>query len=136
MGKDKLIPLVAMVLLLVGSFSSLYVYTVEGDTSKVDVISINGRSYSMDQIFSLAKQRSLVTDDGVFSGVALDDLIEKVGVTCGSCHTYTIVGSDGYSKTVKWKNLKNGVLMEDRRVVFSDLPKAFRVRNVVSIEVK
>jgi len=136
MGKERLIPLVAMVLLLVGSFSSLYVYTVEGNISKADAISINGHSYTMDQIFSLTKQRTIVTDDGNFSGAALDDLIEKTGVSCGSCHTYTIIGSDGYSKTVKWENVQHGVLTEGKKVVFLNLPKAFRVRNVVSIEVK
>ena len=133
MGKEKLVPMVAIVLLLTGALSSIYVYATESDT---DTLIINGQEYTIDQIFFIAEHRSLETDDDNFSGVALDDLMKKAGVACGSCHTYTIIGSDGYSKTVTWENLQHGVLTEEKRVVFSDLPKAFRVRNVVNIEVK
>ncbi|HID25211.1 MAG TPA: hypothetical protein EYP23_01925 [Thermoplasmata archaeon] len=133
MGREKLVPAVAVAFLLTGVLSSIYVYATE---ISADTFTINGEEYTIDQIFFIAEHRSLETDDGNFSGVALDDLMKKAGVACGSCHTYTIIGSDGYSKTVTWENLQHGVLTEEKRVVFSDLPKAFRVRDVVNIEVK
>ena len=70
-----------------------------------------------------------------FSGVALGDLIIKMGVDCPSCHEYKIISVDSYEKTVKWENMQNGVLTEDGVVAFSDLAKAFRVKYVVEIEV-
>ena len=133
MDRERIIPIVAIVVLLVGSLSTIYVHgTVE---SSDDKITINGHSYTVNYIFSIVEQRTVVTNDGSFSGIALDDLLEKTGTKCISCHTYTITGKDGYSKTVTWKNLQNGILTKERKVVFSDLPKAFRVRDVVSIEV-
>jgi len=76
------------------------------------------------------------TKDGNFSGIALDDLMVKTGVVHPEQHTYTIVGADGYQKTVTWENMKNGLLTSEGQTIFSDLPKAFRIKDVVSIEVK
>jgi hypothetical protein len=59
----------------------------------------------------------------------------KTGVSNPKHHTYTLKGSDGYEKTVTWENMQNGLLTEDRESVFSDLPKAFRVKDIVTIEV-
>jgi hypothetical protein len=65
----------------------------------------------------------------------LDDLIIKMGVGSPKFKKYTFVGKDGYQKTVGWENLENGVLTYEKMVVFSDLPKAFRVKDVVNIKV-
>lgn len=130
MGKEKLIPIFAMIVILIGTGSSVYVYATQTDT---DHITINGQQYTIDQIFFIAEPRTF--DSLNFSGVALDDLVIKAGVGCPECHEYTIVGDDGYQKTVTWENMQNGLLTKERRVVFSDLPKAFRVRDVVKIEV-
>jgi len=69
------------------------------------------------------------------TGIALDDLMLKTGVTHPEQYRYTLRGSDGYEKTVTWENMKNGVLTKDGQSYFSDLPKAFRVKNVITIEV-
>jgi len=129
-GKEKIIPIFAMILLLIGIFSSVYVYATQVNT---DTITINGKTYTIDQIFSIAEPRTFESLN--FSGVALDDLIIKTDVGCPNCHKYNIIGEDRYQKTVTWDNMKNGLLTKDGRVIFSDLPKAFRVRNVVKIEV-
>jgi len=130
MGKEKLIPLAAMVLILIGAGSSAYVYATQTNT---DNITINGQQYTIDQIFHTAKLRTF--DSLNFSGIALDDLIIKTGVGCLECHEYTIIGDDGYQKTVTWKNMQEGLLTKDSMTVFSDLPKAYRIKNVVKIEV-
>jgi hypothetical protein len=59
----------------------------------------------------------------------------KTGIGNPEQHTYTLKGADGYEKTVTWENLKNGLLTKDRESIFSDLPKAFRVKDIVIIEV-
>jgi hypothetical protein len=130
MDKKKLIPAVAIIILLIGSASSIYVYATQIGES---TISLNGQKYSIDQLFFIAEPRSF--DSLNFSGISLDDLILKVGIGFPNRQDYTIVGADGYQKTVVWENMENGLLTYERMVVFSDLPKSFRVKDVVKIEV-
>ncbi len=131
MGKDRLLPIFALIILLIACASSLYVYAIQTTTDK---LLVNGQQYTIDQIFSFAQKRSF--NESQFSGIALDDLMLKTGVAHPEQHTYTLQGADGYQKTVTWGNMKNGLLTENRESVFSDLPKAFRVKDIVRIEVK
>lgn len=134
MGKEKLIPILALIILSIGSSSTIYVYATQDNTNiDTDTITIYNQHYTIEQIFSIAEPR--IFNDLNYSGIALDDLIIKVGVECPECHTYTITGEGGYQKTVKWENIQNGLLTIDKMVVFTDLPKAYRVRGVVKIEV-
>ncbi len=131
MGKDRLLPILALILLFIASSSSLYVYASQTTTDKLQV---NGQQYTIDQLFSLAKPRAF--NDSQSTGIALDDLMLKTGVSNPEQHMYTLKGADGYEKTVTWENMVNGLLTKDRESIFSDLPKAFRVKDVVTIEVK
>jgi len=131
MGKDRLLPIFALLILLIGSVSSIYVYATQATTN---TLLVNGQHYTMDQLFSLAQPRSF--NESQYSGIALDDLMLKTGVVHPEQHTYTLKGADGYEKTVTWENMKNGLLMKDKESVFSDLPKAFRVKDIITIEVK
>jgi len=131
MGKDRILPILALILLFIASSSSLYVYASQTTT---DTLRINGQQYTIDQLFSFTKPRSF--NDSQYNGIALDDLMLKTGVSNPEQHTYTLQGSDGYEKTVTWENMKNGLLTKDHESIFSDLPKAFRVKEIVTIEVK
>lgn len=130
MGKDRLLPIFALFILLTASASSLYVYAT---TTTTTTVLINGQQYTIDQLFSFTKPRSL--NDSQYSGIALDDLMVKTGISYPDQHTYTLKGADGYEKTATWENMKNGVLTKDRTSIFSDLPKAFQVKDIVTIEV-
>ena len=131
MGKDRLLPILALIILCIASSSSLYVYASQTTT---ETVRINGQQYTIDQLFSLAKPRTF--NDSQYTGIALDDLMQKTGISNPEQHTYTLKGSDGYEKTVTWENMKNGLLTKDCESIFSDLPKAFRVKDIVTIEVK
>jgi hypothetical protein len=131
MGKDRLLPIFALLILLTASTSSLYVYATQTTT---DTLLVNGQHYTIEQLFALAKPRMF--NDSQYTGIALDDLMLKTGVSHAEEHTYTLRGADGYEKTVTWGNMKNGLLTKDRESIFSDLPKAFRVKDIVTIEVK
>ena len=131
MGKDRLLPIFALLILLIGSVSSIYVYATQATT---DTLLVNRQHYTMDQLFSLTKQRTF--NESQYSGIALDDLMLKTGVSQPEQHTYTLKGVDGYEKTVTWENMKNGLLTKESESVFSDLPKAFRVKDIITIEVK
>jgi hypothetical protein len=131
MGKDRFLPILALILLFIASSSSLYVYATQTST---DTLKINNQEYTIDQVFSIAQPR--MSNDSKYSGIALDDLMLKTGVTNPETHTYTLRGADGYEKTVTWENMQNGLLTKNRESIFSDLPKAFRVKDIVTIEVK
>lgn len=134
MGKEKFIPIVALIILLIGASSSAYVYASQSETdTDTDTIAIYNQRYTIEELFTVVEPRTF--DVLNYSGVALDDLIIKAGVECPSCYTYTIIGEDEYQKTVTWENMQNGLLTMDKMTIFSDLPKAFRVRNVLKIEV-
>ena len=130
MGKDRLIPIFALLILLIGSISSIYVYATQTTTS---TLLVNRQHYTIDQLFSLAKPRTV--NDSQYTGIALDDLMLKTGASEPEQHRYTLKGSDGYEKTVTWENMKNGLLTKDRESIFSDLPKAFHVKDIITIEV-
>lgn len=133
MGKDKLIPVFAMILLLIGISATIYVHATQINK---DTITIKGEEYTIDQVFTLAKIKNITTDDGEKTGVCLEDLINKVGVSCTSCNTYIFKAKDGYQQTVDCKTLKTGILTKDRRVIFPDTAHALWVRDVIEIEVK
>jgi hypothetical protein len=131
MGKDRLLPILALILLFIASSSSLYVYATQTTT---ETLKINNQDYTIDQVFSIVRPRT--SNDSQFTGIALDDLMIKTGVTSPEAHTYTLRGVDGYEKTVTWENMQNGLLTKNRESFFSDLPKAFRVKDIMTIEVK
>lgn len=133
MEKENRFVFLAILILLFSSFCSFYVYAT---TSTSQLITINGAEYSIDQVFFLGEQKIVVSNDEQFSGVALDDLLLKVGVVDPSSHEYTIIGADGYQKTISWEHMKTGILTKERTSIFSTLPKAYRVKEVVQIEVK
>ena len=128
MGKEKLIPIFALIVLLIGSLSSIYVYAT---TTNSEYITINGLDYTLDQLFFIGKERTY--DE--FSGVALDDIIIKIGVANPESHEYTIIAADGYQKTVSWENMENGFITQEGTSIFSDLPKSYRIKDIVKIEV-
>jgi hypothetical protein len=130
MGKDRLLPIFAILILLISGIFSTYIYTTQATTN---TLLVNGQQYTIDQLFFLAQLRTM--NESQYTGIALNDLMLKTGITNPEQHTYTLRGSDGYEKTVTWENMKNGLLTKDGQSIFSDLPKAFRVKNVITIEV-
>jgi hypothetical protein len=132
-GKEKLIPIFAIFILLIGTSSAIYVHATQINK---DTITINGGEYTIDQLFSMVEIRSIETDEGEKTGIALDDLLVKVGVGCPSCHKYSIKAKDKYQQTVNWDVMKTGILTENSRVFFPDTAHSYWVRDVIEIEVK
>lgn len=133
MGKEKFIPILALLILIAAGTSSAYVYTTQIDK---ETISINGEEYTIDQLFYFAEEKTITTMEGEKVGISLEDLISKVGVGCPSCNDYTIKAKDGYQQTVEWDIMKTGVLTDMKKVYFPDTPKKFWVGDIIEIEVK
>jgi len=121
----------ALAVLLLGSICTVYVTQTQ---AKPESLTINDQTLTIDQLFARTAPRQFA--DLNFTGIALDDAIRVAGVNDPEAYQYTIIGADGYQKTVTWDNLQHGLLTAQRQTVFTDLPKAFQVRDVVTIEVK
>ncbi|KYK22999.1 hypothetical protein AYK21_03170 [Thermoplasmatales archaeon SG8-52-2] len=132
MGKEKAIPIIAMVVLFIGIFSTIY---VDANQVEKDTIEIYGRNFSLDQLFSDGVERTIETDEGEKTGISLEDIIINVGIGCVQCHDYTIKAKDGYQQTVSWDILKTGIITDHNRVFFPDTAHSFWVRDVIEIEV-
>ena len=133
MGKEKIIPILALIILIISGTASAYVYVTQVDK---DTITIYGNAYTIEQLFYMGESKTIQTVEGEKTGVSLEDLISKVGIGCPSCYEYTIKGSGNYEKTVDWEILKTGILGDIKKVYFPNTPKNLWVGDIYEIEVK
>jgi len=64
MGKEKFIPIIALMILLIGTGSSAYVYATQTDTEILgDSIIINNQQYAVEEIFSTTEPRTFESLD-------------------------------------------------------------------------
>jgi len=134
--KRNALMLAASSLLLVSIASNLYVGGVENSVS-TGCIDVNGVKVCFIELYEKIGTITIhnsVTNES-YTGVPLHSIIQFAGVNEPEKHSYTIIGADGYRKTVSWDDMKGGVLIENSRVAFENLPKTFMVKNVVKIEV-
>jgi len=129
MKKIQTLPFLAIILLIIGVGSTIYVNSQKNDSTS---IKINNEEYTVSQISQMVEEKSIETE----IGFPLDQLIIEVGIASPEIQEYTIVGSDGYQKTVTWENMQAGVLTKGRESVFPDLPKAYRIKEIVEIKVE
>ena len=139
MGKEKILPAFAMIILLVGIISSLYVYAQDTELERYgqkDIVTINNIEYSLESLFKKIERRTIIIDEKEITGIALDKIIINANVNCPSCHKYTIKASDDYQQTVNWDMMKTGIITDYNRVIFPNTAHSFWVRDVIEIEVK
>ena len=122
-------PILAILILLIGIGATLFVNAAKIDTAN---ITINGEEYTVEQLFQMGEEKTI----GEESGIALDNLMEVIGVPNPETREYTIIGADGYQKTVNWENMSGGILTKNRESIFADLPKAFNIKEIVEIKVE
>lgn len=127
MKNKKLIPILAIAVLLIGVGTSVFVFLNSQNTG---VVTFNGQEFSKKELFALSTEKIIEE----FSGIALDTLMMDLGISDPEDLEYTFIASDGYQKTVFWENMQNGILTNDMMSVFSDLPKAFRVKDIIEIK--
>ena len=127
MAKNKWIPALAAVVLLIGIAASVYAFIQQSNTGSVE---INGSTYTARELMDMGSERMV----GDFRGAALDELVVSAGVAAPETKQFTLVAADGYQKTVTWENMQNGLLTPDLMSVFSDLAKAFQVKDVIEIK--
>lgn len=140
MGKEKLIPILAMAVLLVAISSTLYVTAQQSETNDMKMIQINNEQLNIDELYNNINTITIETDDGEKTGLPLDEVLEYSKVSCIECNSYTIKAKEPYQQTVSGSEMKNGILTYDEkynaRVYFPNLAHSFWVYNIVEIEVK
>ena len=122
---------IAALFVLILSASAL-AYTMMNAREAGDVLIVNGVEYRWDGLEANFTVREM---DG-HAGILLSDLINDTGLADPGDHEYRLIGADGYQKTVGWSDMQAGLLEPaEKRVYFRDLPKQYRVRDLVEIEV-
>jgi len=127
MKKNKYIPIIAAIVLLVGIGTSVYAFIQQNNTGAV---AIGDGTYTARELMEMGSERTVEE----YSGVALDELVVSAGIAQPETKEFTLIASDGYQKTVTWENMQNGLLTPDLMSVFSDLAKAFRVKDIIEIK--
>jgi hypothetical protein len=127
MSKNKWVPIVAAIVLVFAIGASVYTFIQQSDAGSVD---INGMTYSSKELMEMGSERAV--ED--YSGVALDELVISAGIAAPEAKQFTLIAADGYQKTVTWENMQNGILTPDLMSAFSDLAKAFQVKDIIEIK--
>jgi len=126
MNKNVSITIVGVIALLLisGCISE------EEEKSTINGLKIADRTFTLKELFAICEERNL--DE--HSGIALDDMVIKAGISNPEEYTYTIIASDNYQKTVKWEDMQKGVLTNESFAVFPHLPKMYWVRDVIEVK--
>ncbi len=130
-GKKKYLILLAIVLLAIGIGSTLYLTLFKG-IEKTEGLLVGETKFSLNELFDTLE----LTIVGEYQGVALAEVINKAGIENPEEQEYTIIAEDGYQKIVGWESIQEGIFTREKRVIFSDLPRQYWVRNVAKIEMR
>lgn len=132
---ERLAPLVAACLLLVGSISTVYVTSFQERQSTTS-IEVNGVAVSIDHLFATYQEQTLETSIGeTRTGIAFVDLAREAGIADPASHTYRIIAADGYTKEVPGTYMQSSIITTEKRIIFAELPQQYWVRDIVEIKV-
>ena len=136
-GNKNIIPLLAMVVLIIGSASTIYVHANQSiNYTDSDSITINDHSYEIKTIFDMYSNITIETDIGEKTGILLSEILLSTNINCPICYSYTIKAKDGYQQTVNWEDIQQGILTIEKSTYFPHLAHAFWVKDIKEIEVK
>ena len=132
---DKKVGIIA-VIALVAVVVMAMVFLLPGGGTEAATMTFNGMDYTWDE---LEAEFGTENVDGN-TGVPLGDIIEasNFGDLPSDDQNKTlfrIMADDGWQKNVSWLDLKSGILIEeDLMTYFPDLPGAYKVKNLATIE--
>lgn len=107
--------------------------TVMISASNTTTITINGVELTSEMPFD--NWFATTTMNGT-TGVQLSALMNYTTLASPEAHQYKIAAPDGYSKTVTWDDMLNGLyVQENYKSYFPHLAKGYGVKNIQKIEV-
>ena len=131
--KSNIPPQVLAFIIIVSTISFAACFGSESnDSEKEDSIFINGKEYTVDNIFSTHTKLTITDTLGnTYQGVSLSLLINATGMEYPQDYQYSITASDGYHKNVTWEDMMKGVLVREKTMTaFSELPARYKIRDV------
>ena len=121
---------VLALIILIGSFTAL-VYNAMS-TEETDVLLVNDKEYDWG---SLERDLPMIEHEGR-TGISLAELLSDAGVKDIEAHSFRFIGADGYQKEIPGTDIVNGLIdLNEKKVIFPTMAKAFWVRDLVEIEV-
>lgn len=130
-GKKRSLILLAVILIIIGGGSTLYITLFKG-AEKTEGLLVGETEFSLNELFGTSE---LITIRE-YQGVALAEIINKAGIENPEGQEYTIIAEDGYQKTVEWESIQEGIFTREKRVIFSDLPQQYWIKNTTRIEIR
>lgn len=98
-------------------------------------IMINGKEYTIDEIFTKFKDVTITSGDQQYTGISLGDLLNDTGLSSPGNDQYAIIAADGWTKNVTWTDVRMGILVKDQTMTaFPHLPGKYRVKDVIEIK--
>lgn len=128
---EKFAVSVAIFLMVIGIVSAISLPKQEVK----EYLEVNGTKLSFDEIFKKCPEKELEIMEENYTGASLSCILNLTKIGNPGEYRYTIIGADGYQKTVSWDDMKKGILTKEKRVIFPHLRKAYWVGDVVKIEV-
>jgi len=133
---DKVAIVVAFLLIIVGIVSGINLRSQGAKVASTEnSIEVDGEIILLDDVFGNLQKETVEVNNVNYSGVRLADIIELANVSEKESQHYVIIGESDYQQTVSWSDISKGILTEEKRVIFPDLPKKFWVKGVIRIEV-
>jgi hypothetical protein len=130
-GKKRFLILLVVILIVIGVGSTLYIILSKG-TEKTEGLIVGETEFSLNELFDTSE---LITVEE-YQGVSLAEIIDKAGIENPEAQEYTIIAEDGYQKTVEWESIQDGIFTSEKRVIFSDLPQQYWIKNIIRIEIR
>jgi len=136
MKVERVAPVVAILLIVVGILSTLHVQSLQ-EKADGNYIKINGNEFIVSELQKSCSEKEIETSAGeAYTGISLSEMINLSGIKNPGEYKYEIIGADGYSKIVEWNHIKKGIFsIGEKETIFSDLPKQFWVKDVAEIKV-
>ena len=128
--------LIAGVVVAVVVVAAVGYVVLSGGENDNDKLTFYGSEYSWSQ---MVDEFGTVTV-GNYTGVSLSAVLDATdfGELPSDVQNETlfqITADDGWQKNVSWRDLQSGIIVEaDLMTYFPDLPGAYKVKNVVSVE--
>lgn len=131
---DKKIMIIALVAVI--AIVLVAIVLVMPDNHEPDTMNFNGTDYSYD---ALVTEFGTEEVDGK-TGVPLDDIILSTSFADLDSDSqnetlFRLMANDGWQKNISWTDIQTGILVEeDYMTYFPDLPGAYKIKNLASID--
>jgi len=132
---NKKVAIIGAIVVVVVVVAAIGIFLMSGDRSGT-AMNFNGTEYTWDELEDEFSSKTA----GTYTGIALSDIMNATAFGDLDSDTqnetlFRITADDGWQKNVSWMDMQSGILVEEDCMTFlPDLPGAYKVKNVASID--